>query len=640
ALRLEQILLNLMSNAIKFTNEGEVVVQVETKNATDNQVTLHFSVRDTGVGISSEHKSKLFNAFTQADTSTTRKFGGTGLGLSISQRLTEMMGGRIWVDKEHVHGSLFHFAVTFDINRETNQQDLRPPEDMEQLRVLVVDDNTSSRNSLWSVLNMFGFSTYCVPSGAEALQSINKALFAKKPFHLMLVDWFMPGLNGIETVELIKQNVTTENLPKIVLLGPVDYQENISAKIETMGVDALISKPVNCSILFDTTMEVFGKEVPKAFRPSRVSVDPAEIINLIGGARVLLVEDKAINRQVAIEVLESVGLIVEIAKNGLEAVQKVCESEYDVVLMDIQMPEMDGHTATKRIRADDRFSQLSIIAMTAHAMTGDREKSLASGMNDHISKPIDKKQLFASLVKWIPVKKRAKPSLPAKKPAIDKSLQLPTELAGIDMVSALERVNQNHKLFRSVLNEFHRDFANSAKEIRSLLEGKRQSDRETAKELAHTIKGMAGNLSAKKLYDVVFELETAIRDNQQARWPVLLDSFENSLDQVIDTIEILQKKEEATIAKESKPENRSTPVDMANVIPLMQKLSTYLEESNFQSQEIFDAIRQQLTGFAEVQPEIEQLAIQIDQLDLEEAIKTFNTLNKKLEQYHLLQKNS
>jgi two-component system, sensor histidine kinase and response regulator len=630
ALRLEQILMNLISNAIKFTNEGEVVVMVETTSESDREVALHFSVKDTGIGLTSEQKTKLFTPFTQADTSTTRKFGGTGLGLSISQRLSNLMNGLIWVDMEHAPGSLFHFNATFARNIEVESQDMCLPKEMEKLRVLVVDDNASSRESLWTMLSMFGFTVYSVSSGSKALQEIQDSLSHQKPFHLVLIDWFMPDLNGLETVELIKKNIPVAKLPKILFLGPSNKVDKFNSSDASVGVDAYLSKPINCSILFDAIMEVFGQSVTKSFRGSRGKIDLSEIIKLIGGARVLLVEDNAINQQVASEILESIGLIIEVAENGVEAVRMVSEAEYDVVLMDIQMPEMDGHTATQRIRADERFAKLPIIAMTAHAMAGDREKSIASGMNDHVSKPIDKKKLFAALTKWIEKKERTLPNFPLQGPGIGDVLKLPLELPGINVASALERINHNDKLLRSILFEFHNSFASSALEVRRLLQGKRQGDQESALNLVHTIKGMAGNISAKTLFETLSALEIAIKESQLEKWSTLLDSFESSLGQVVESIGILKHTEEAA-AKESTKNNKTDKIDIEAVVPYMQKLFEGINDSYFQTIEIFEHLKPLLANSnTGIQKDLEQLEKNIDQLDFEIAMVTFAELRKKL----------
>jgi two-component system, sensor histidine kinase and response regulator len=401
SLRLEQVLMNLISNAVKFTEEGEIEIQVKTNLDSYDRVKLEFSIRDTGLGMTDEQVANLFQAFNQADSSTTRKFGGTGLGLSISKRLVAMMDGQIWVDSEPGRGTVFYFTASFKRNSGFEMVDMATPDDMDHLRVLVVDDNQAARNALQKTVEMFNFSATGVASGSAALAAVKQGIDDGTPYQLVLIDWLMPELNGINTIRQIKEQTTNGVTPKLLLLTPFDREQELRHQGASVGADGTISKPANCSILFDTIMDIFGKSIAKAFRAPQNTIVTSQIIKQIGGAQVLLVEDNAVNRQIATEILEGIGIVVDIAEDGLEAIDKIKKSTYDAVLMDIQMPEMDGLQATRQIRLDQRFRDLPIIAMTAHAMIGDHEKSLSAGMNDHVVKPIERQKLYSALIKRV-----------------------------------------------------------------------------------------------------------------------------------------------------------------------------------------------------------------------------------------------
>ncbi|MBF0454599.1 MAG: response regulator [Magnetococcales bacterium] len=633
SLRLEQVLLNIVSNAIKFTDEGEVEVQVQTIQDSSSQVTLEFSIRDTGIGMSEAQIDKLFKAFSQADNSTTRKFGGTGLGLSICHRLVEMMSGKIWVDSKPGQGSRFYFTAVFKRRLRDEEEEMVTPEEMEHLRALVVDDNFSANKALQRMLEMFSFTATGVGSGPEALSAIETAINENRPYQLLLVDWFMPSMNGIQTIHQIKENLSNHTPPKALLLTPFDRDEELKVQGKSWGVDGTICKPINCSFLFDTIMDIFGKDVTKAFRIKQDSIDPELIFKQIGGARILLVEDNAINRQVAQEILEGVGLVLGLAFDGLEAIERVKQSEYDLVLMDIQMPKMDGLEATREIRRDPRFQELPIVAMTAHAMTGDREKSLASGMNDHIAKPIDRKKLYSSLIKWIqPRQGIGGNALPETAPQQNENLssELPDTLPGIEIKEALDRVNDNHLLLCSLFTEFRQDYSTAAQTIRQLFSSQSQEDLTKASQLTHTIKGMAGNISAKRLFDAALLLERELRDppTTQLRF---IDEFEGALNQVVTSISALNRQAEAP-TKAIPSQGEAIPLDREKLIPLIHQLSVQVQENRFEAQETFHTLKPLLAGGSdEITALVAPLEEQIERIDFDTARTTLSTLSKLLE---------
>ena len=429
-LRLGQVLINLANNAVKFTDSGEIVVSSELVKQDSDEITLKMSVSDTGIGLTQEQISKLFQSFTQADTSTTRKYGGTGLGLTISKRLVEMMGGKIWVESEPGQGTTFNFTAVF--GRGTGKEKERPkaPADLKGMKVLVVDDNATSRDIFQEMLESFNFEVTLAASGAEGLAEFESA-GPDHPFELVLMDWKLPEMDGFEVSRRIKKHPGIHRTPAIIMVTAYGREEMMQ-KSEAEGLDGFLIKPVNPSMLFDMIMQTFGKDKDQQPTVSYRKDQETEALKAIDGAHILLVEDNEINQQVAREILAGAGFKVSIANNGLEAVNLVKESVYDAVLMDVQMPVMDGYEATRKIRelqltahssklkADDEGIPLGsggqqpatsdqrllpIIAMTAHAMTGDHEKSLEAGMVDHVTKPIDPEHLFATLLKWIQPRK-------------------------------------------------------------------------------------------------------------------------------------------------------------------------------------------------------------------------------------------
>ncbi len=397
-LRLGQILINLVNNAVKFTDRGEVLVTVALEEQLTDRVKVKFSVRDSGIGMTPEQSARLFQAFAQADTSTTRKYGGTGLGLSISKRLVEMMEGTIWAESQPGVGSTFHFTALFGIGSEEKPKRFIP--DLAGIRALVVDDNEQAREILTEALRVFALRADSVSSGEDAVREI-AAADSQDPYRLVLMDWHMTGMDGLEASRIIKRDDRLQHVPKIVMVTAFG-REDIRAQAEQIGIDSYLLKPVNQSLLYDTLVDLFGVAGLETHRSRAQKSDAPE--HDATGIRVLLVEDNEMNQQVATELLESAGAIVTIANHGGEAVKVLTEGDqdppFDVVFMDLQMPEMDGFTATKLLRSDKRLQKFPIIAMTAHALVEERQRCLDAGMNDHVSKPIDPDNLFATLLRW------------------------------------------------------------------------------------------------------------------------------------------------------------------------------------------------------------------------------------------------
>jgi signal transduction histidine kinase/DNA-binding response OmpR family regulator len=574
-LRLGQILINLSNNAVKFTDTGEIVVSIELVKKEDAQITLKFSVQDTGIGMTAEQAAKLFQPFAQADSSTTRKYGGTGLGLTISKRLSEMMGGEIWVESEPGQGSTFSFTAKFGLGKKTAKKRFRPSQGLMGMKVLVVDDNATSRDIFQEILESFSFEVSMAASGEEGITEL-EAANNDKPFELVIMDWKMPGMDGIEASRRIKNHTGLSKIPPIILVTAYSREE-VMQQAEQVGLESFLLKPVSPSMLFDATMQAFGEAVPEISRITQRKEQEAKALKNIQGAQLLLVEDNEINQQVAKEILESAGLNVTLANNGQEGVNAVKENEYDAVLMDIQMPVMDGYTATREIRnLKSEIRNVPIIAMTAHAMAGDEDKSLEAGMNGHVAKPIDPDQLFATLQKWIkPSEKRAqvkKAEIPVERPESDKTVpeeeELPEDLPGFDLSDGLKRLQGNKRLYRKLLLSFATDYRGVANDIRIALDAK---DFERTHSLVHNIKGLAGNLSATDLQAASVNLEKLVKGVEKKAPPaqelnLKLSELETALNQALESVQSLGASTEETVCKLSDEEISAIPAEFARDI--------------------------------------------------------------------------
>src|SRR5262245_39266768 len=395
-LRLGQILINFCNNAIKFTENGEIAVKGRVLEATGDGLLVKFSVCDTGIGMTEEQIGRLFQAFEQADASTTRRFGGTGLGLTISKRLAELMGGDVGVTSEPGKGSTFWFTAHLGKGGVPERQRVLRS-DLQGLRVLIIDDNPPARAVISNLLMGMGFIVDEAASGEEGIAMVRQADEAGEPYEIAFIDWQMPKLDGIETCKRIIKMPDLPSPPHLVMVTAYGREE-VLKQAEQTGIESVLIKPVTSSTLFDTTLAVLQtSESSPDIVPSVVSLD----VTRTQGARVLLVEDNEINQEVAFGQLEDAKVEVDLAENGEVAVRMVQDNQYDLVLMDMQMPVMDGIEATRAIRSDPRLADLPIIAMTANAMAVDRERCLEAGMNDHIAKPIEPEELFRVLAQWI-----------------------------------------------------------------------------------------------------------------------------------------------------------------------------------------------------------------------------------------------
>ncbi|MDH4448792.1 MAG: PAS domain S-box protein [Acidovorax sp.] len=537
SLRLGQILINYANNAIKFTEQGEISIAVRLHEDQGDTVVLRFEVRDTGIGLSPQQIDRLFQSFQQADTSTTRRYGGTGLGLAICKSLAELMHGKVGVHSALGRGSTFF--LTLPLLRGAPARQLLPPPDLRGQRVLVVDDNHTAATVLSDMLHAMGFEVEQAHSGLQALARLRESMAQGRHFGLLLLDWHMPGMDGVELAGHIRA-LGMERVPQMLMVTAYG-REDVMRAARAQGIDTVLIKPVNASLLFDTLMQPSEHSIPPA---AAVAVAPPAAQDLpleLRGAHVLLVEDNELNQMVAVELLHDAGFAVDVAENGQAAIDRIERKQYDLVLMDMQMPVMDGEAATRALRADPRHAQLPIIAMTANAMEADRQRCFAAGMNDHVAKPIEPAALWAALARWI----RPRPGLGLPlagmapgavsdagsqngAPAAASPLILPV-VAGLDTALGQQRALGKPALYAQLLDRFTSGQAGVVARLHEAL-----ADRDTAlaERLAHTLRSVAANIGAKAVSDRAHAVEAALRAGATTATP-LLEALEADLDPLL-----------------------------------------------------------------------------------------------------------
>ncbi|MEO5347513.1 MAG: response regulator [Magnetococcus sp. YQC-9] len=588
-LRLEQILMNLVGNALKFTpSGGSVELGVERLSTIPSPVELRFFVRDTGIGIPESIAKQLFQPFVQADRSTTRKHGGTGLGLTICKRLVELMQGEITLESTPGEGSTFSFTVTLPAVALPDERALRlhAPEELHGTPVLLIGEENAQRNAVEAMLRLFAFQVLPALDGQQAVEIARAELECGRSIRLAVIDICQPGDDGHETVRLLhrSQALLDAGCRTLRLLPPDPDGLSIAHGADTV-LNGVLEKPVNCSRLLDAILYLSGQDALPWNATERTTPDLTDLQQRLTGARVLLVEDNAINRQVAEENLRHVGIEVSSAENGFEAVQMVIEGDFDLVLMDIQMPEMDGHAATRVIRSDFRFTDLPILAMTAHALEEDREASLKAGMNGHITKPIETGPLFEALLQWIRPREGIGGSgagSPPDKPALP--CDLPDLIHGIDLQEALQRVNGNGALLKKLLTEFRADHAGVVAHLRPLLESLLPMDLSKAAHLLHSVKGIAGNLAARGVHAAAVELEISLKNRVRVQWPELLNRLDTEMAFLVEAID------RSCVSAGNHPNGpsdaKSPCIDPKSCAALLKELRFEIKNNSYQAIEI------------------------------------------------------
>jgi PAS domain S-box-containing protein len=628
-LRLKQILLNLCGNAIKFTERGEVELAFRMLSNKDGAVSLQISVRDTGIGMDSELQNRLFQKFTQADQSTTRKFGGTGLGLAISKHLVELMGGRIWIeDSQPGHGTTICCTVQL---RVAQQAEARRRELFAQtgpllkgIRLLVVDDNEVSREILAEMLRFFQLQVDSAGDGASAIRLLESA--GEQPFDLVLMDWRMPGMNGDEATRRIHTNPNITRQPKIVMVTAYG-REDVMLLAHQAGVDGFLIKPVSPSSLLDSILLVLGRgdALSRADLPHSNPLTPPNFI----GRHVLLVEDNAINREFAIELLRSMNIQVDEAVDGEEALAMVQQQQYDCVLMDIQMPVMDGLEAARRIRAlagqpdGERFASLPIIAMTALAMARDAEESQAAGMNDHVTKPVEPERLFSCLSKWLP----AAATNAFSEKATSHSAPMPTQnaysadllsLHSLQVIEGIRRIGGKEIAYRKQLKRFREHYANAIDQLQRLLQA---DNLVQAENYCHSLKGVAGNIGANTLYRAIAAVDTLLKQ-QELPAAEQIRELHDLLQQVMTDIDSLSPPPapSAIVAERLSPEA---------VAAKIAQLTTALESDLGAADALLTDLRQG-TADSNLEADIAVIAAEIDAFNIDQALALLAALQQRI----------
>ena len=594
-LRLGQILVNYSNNAVKFTEQGEIVVSVKVIEETADDCLIRFAVRDTGIGLTQEQIGKLFQSFQQADTSTSRKYGGTGLGLAISKKLANLMGGDVGVESEHGKGSTFWFTARLGKGAARAKTYLPNP-DLRGKRILVVDDNEMSRMVLSEMLTGMTFAVKDVSSGKKALTEINAAAEKGEPYEVVLLDWQMPEMDGVATARAIRKLPVTPQ-PYMIMVTAYGREEVLKEAAEA-GLEDVLIKPVSSSMMFDTLLQVLGGKHEEQRAGEQPATAGIENLAAIKGASILLVEDNEFNQQIACELLTEAGFKVDVAENGQKSLEMLDKHPYDIILMDMQMPVMDGVTATREIRKIESFKDLPVIAMTANVMEADIEKCRDAGMWDHVGKPIDPDELFGKLAKWVkprgaadvretvvtPLKETA--SKEARPPKAD---DLP-EIPDLDTHLGLKRVMGKKDFYLTMLRKYIDNQSEAPAQIRQSLD---TGDYETAERLAHTAKGVSGNIGATRLQELAAAVEKAIKDKE------CTEIIDGLLSPFADAHALLIKglQEALPTAKSAgEPDATAAPVDREQGVAACKALAELLGNDDSEALDLLDLRSELLRG--------------------------------------------
>ncbi|WP_348535988.1 PAS domain S-box protein [Labrys sp. LIt4] len=632
SLRLGQVLINLVNNAVKFTHKGEIVVSVDVEQATaTNAIRLQFAVQDTGIGLDADQVAGLFQAFTQAEKHVSRQYGGTGLGLAICKRLVEGMNGQIWVSSTLGKGSTFYFTVEFRSPQRAASYDgvLRSSE-LKGKRVLIVDDNASARETLAGMVHDFGMETHVVGSGKAALTALSQACEQQRPFEVVLMDWRMPGMDGLETAGHIKNDARLKSTPAVLMVTAYGREE-VLRRAEQLGLHGVLVKPVTVSVMFNTIVGVFHGTTSKAATALDEQADRVlppqpqdEFLEALAGRHILVVDDNAFNREVVGDFLQLAGMRVDTAVNGLDALEKLETATYDAVLMDVHMPEMDGLTATRRIRAQERWASLPLIALTAQALTKDREASLAAGMNAHLTKPIDETALFRTLADLLPAPSPSQDSEDGQAPRTaqaDGGQDIFASVSGADLSAAQKRLGGSRERLQRLLQGFVRDFREAPAQLhQSALRG----DTGAVAALAHAVRGAASYLDAQELCAAAADIEEVSRRGDLDELRLLLPAFRDSLAVLLGQLDRLATE---AVAGRAEPGHDG----LRKVIGLIAAAKPLLQSGDYAAYAILDQIIAELSGSVEIE-RARAILGHFEELELAEAENLLQQLHADLEQ--------
>ncbi len=587
-LRLGQVLINLLNNAVKFTENGEIALGIKVVKRSEDEVNLRFAVKDTGIGMSKDQIDNLFTPFTQADSSTTRTYGGTGLGLSICNKLIELMGGKIGVESIENLGSTFWFELAFPITP-MNEEPLKLPS--KSLNVLIIDDNPASLMIIKGYIESFGYQADIDISPTHALDEL--LAYRDIPYDLIIVDWKMPELDGIQLTKRLQAH-KGDSTPAIIMVSAFE-REKLTKAAEDVDISAILTKPLTPSTLLDSIGNAFGFR--SLVKPS--NIDTSEIPDLKGKS-ILLVEDNETNQELACALLNRVKANISIAENGQVAITKLQNGDYDLVLMDIQMPVKDGITATKELRQMPQFKQLPIIAMTANAMVGDREHSLAAGMNDHINKPIDVKELYRVLRQYIDAGDVANSLATSKGEGQHTEVIAKLIQCGLKPKEALARLDNDMMLYQSILLKF---VARQKELINQLAILTLDNNIEQLKAPIHTLKGLLGNIGASSLATECFNIEKQLRTDTLPK--LQLAQLGSQINQLIHQLESIFSTDGALNSDDKREETPNTASLSDEQIThktkqLKLRLKERLKEHDTGAIDTIKELMQQHTGSSEL----------------------------------------
>ena len=606
-LRLGQVLNNLVGNAVKFTDSGEVTLSVRLEREEQDKLTLHFAVSDTGIGMSAAQQDCIFQAFSQADSSTTRRYGGTGLGLSISKHIVQLMDGDITVSSQPGQGSCFSFTCQFG-KADAEEPALSTLPDIRGMRALVVDDNAAAREVFVHMLQALQLEAWSVDSGTAALQALQQAQDAGLPYQLVLIDWKMPGMDGVETLRRIQANTQLDT--PVCLLATAHDCDSLSQALGNTTVDGIFNKPATFSTLLDAIHTACRHQPALQVGSNAPRLDLAQLRQLLQGAQVLLVEDNQTNQEVALELLRQVGIQADLAENGAQAVAMAATRDYALMLMDCQMPVMDGLEATRQLRLDTRHNASKIVAMTANVMEGEEQRCLDAGMDDYIAKPIDIQVFYACLLRHL------RPGMPQSLPG---KLPLPGSSRSSDVVlnrdAALLRMGGDTTLYQRLLHRFRERESDACQRLQQALQ---QADTETARRIVHNLKGLAGNLGADAL-------AAACRHAEYH-----LDSDIDSRDQAISRLE---QQLQALLAQLEQEQTPAAVIPLAgedSILVLLDTLEQQLRDDDIRASKTAAELFRNLADH-EAADAAEQLSRQAGQYEYEAALQQLAQLRARLQ---------
>ena len=624
ALRLGQVLINLTSNALKFTERGEIAVGVRVANGSERDICLRFHVRDTGIGLDETQAGRLFQPFIQADSSTTRRFGGTGLGLAISKQLVEMMQGEIGVHSRRSEGSEFYFTARFERAAEaigrcrlnthlgecprSNGCLLLPfKEGLQQYRALVVDDSDVARASICAMLEGFGLAASAVTSAAEAITELERAARTSgEVYDLVLMDWSMPGMDGVEAMRRIRTDINLPRVPKLILVTAYSGSD-LPLQLRVAETDGILFKPFTAHSFCETLTTALGIAAEHEVTGEGGLVDEEPL-----RGKVLLADDNQMNQVVTKDMLETLGLEVGVVENGRQAVDRVLSEPFDLVLMDVEMPEMDGFEATQIIRQRLNSDKLPILAMTAHVLGSVRDRCLAAGMNGHIDKPIDLENLRSILSRWLP-KARARVSVVVATDSSDQStIPIPEANQSFDTSAALARLANKRTLYHRMLLRFATEHRDKAERVLGALNRNNLAE---AGNILHSLKGISGNLGMIELFDAIVALELGVRIGNPAASEI--EAFSGAFDEVMRVLGELS-------AKTSEETESAPKYNLQALAPLLAALADLLREGSPRAADILPELRAVLDGSN--RPLMEMLARQVEGFDFEAAEETLEAL--------------